>query len=55
MSPRPGEGGLPPDRNLALGLVWVTEIGRRRRWPLEGRADKNGADQVAVVDYRHHD
>jgi hypothetical protein len=20
-----------------------------------GRADKNGADQVAVVDYRHHD
>jgi hypothetical protein len=55
MSPRPGEGGLSPDRNLALGLDWVAEIGRRRRRPLEGRAGKNGADQVAVVDYRHHD
>jgi fructose-1,6-bisphosphatase II len=40
--------GRPPDRNLALELVRVTEAGAMGAGRWIGRGDKNGADQAAV-------
>ena len=44
----PNQSPQQPDRNLALELVRVTEIGRPRRIAWVGRGDKNGADEAAV-------
>ena len=40
--------GQPPDRNLALELVRVTEAAAMRRGRWVGRGDKEAADQAAV-------
>src|SRR4029453_11072164 len=40
--------GRPPDRNLALELVRVTEAGAMGAGRWIGRGDKNDADQAAV-------
>jgi fructose-1,6-bisphosphatase II len=47
-SERPGEAGAPPDRNLALELVRVTEAAAMGAARWIGRGDKNAADQAAV-------
>jgi fructose-1,6-bisphosphatase II len=46
--PRPDETPLPPDRNLALELVRVTEAAAMAAARWIGRGDKNAADQAAV-------
>ena len=38
----------PPDRNLAMELVRVTEAAAMAAGRWVGRGDKNGADDVAV-------
>ncbi|MGQ0625454.1 MAG: class II fructose-bisphosphatase [Sporichthyaceae bacterium] len=43
----------PPDRNLALELVRVTEAAAMAAGRWVGRGDKNGADGVAVNAMRH--
>ena len=45
----------PPDRNLALELVRVTEAAAMAAGRWVGRGDKNGADGVAVNAMRAHD
>jgi fructose-1,6-bisphosphatase II len=45
---RPGAAGVPPDRNLALELVRVTEAAAMGAARWIGRGDKNAADQAAV-------
>jgi fructose-1,6-bisphosphatase II len=47
-SERAGGAGSPPDRNLALELVRVTEAAAMAAGRWVGRGDKNGADQAAV-------
>src|SRR5918999_1399053 len=48
MSTRAATTGRPPDRNLALELVRVTEAGAMGAGRWIGRGDKIGADQAAV-------
>src|SRR5918999_5523167 len=48
MSTRAATTGRPPDRNLALELVRVTEAGAMGAGRWIGRGDKNAADQGAV-------
>jgi fructose-1,6-bisphosphatase II len=43
----------PPDRNLALELVRVTEAAALATAPLAGRGDKEAADQAAVDGMRY--
>ncbi len=45
---RAGGAGTPPDRNLALELVRVTEAAAMGAGRWIGRGDKNAADQAAV-------
>jgi fructose-1,6-bisphosphatase II len=47
-SERAGGAGTPPDRNLALELVRVTEAAAMGAGRWIGRGDKNAADQAAV-------
>jgi fructose-1,6-bisphosphatase II len=47
-SERAGGAGSPPDRNLALELVRVTEAAAMGAGRWVGRGDKNAADQAAV-------
>jgi fructose-1,6-bisphosphatase II len=47
-SERAGGAGTPPDRNLALELVRVTEAAAMGAGRWVGRGDKNAADQAAV-------
>ena len=47
-SERHGGAGRPPDRNLALELVRVTEAAAMGAARWIGRGDKNAADQAAV-------
>ena len=47
-SERAGGAGSPPDRNLALELVRVTEAAAMAAGRWIGRGDKNAADQAAV-------
>ena len=47
-SERAGGAGAPPDRNLALELVRVTEAAAMGAARWIGRGDKNAADQAAV-------
>jgi fructose-1,6-bisphosphatase II len=47
-SERAGGAGSPPDRNLALELVRVTEAAAMGAGRWIGRGDKNAADQAAV-------
>ncbi|MGH3493928.1 MAG: class II fructose-bisphosphatase [Sciscionella sp.] len=44
----PEPGGPPPDRNLGMELVRVTEAAALAAGRWVGRGDKNGADAVAV-------
>src|SRR5438445_4497779 len=56
MPEAPGElavAGERPDRNLALGLVRVTEAAAMAAGRFVGRGDKIGADQAAVDGMRH--
>ena len=46
--PAEGAGGVRPDRNLALELVRVTEMGAIGAGRWVGRGDKNSADAAAV-------
>src|ERR1700688_3961255 len=46
-------GAQPPDRNLALELVRVTEAAALGASRLIGRGDKEAADQAAVDAMRH--
>jgi fructose-1,6-bisphosphatase II len=46
--PAGGESGVRPDRNLALELVRVTEMGAIGAGRWVGRGDKNAADAAAV-------
>jgi len=45
---RDSAGAVPPDRNLALELVRVTEAAALSAGPWTGRGDKLAADQAAV-------
>jgi fructose-1,6-bisphosphatase II len=45
---RPSHQSEPPDRNLALELVRVTEAGAMAAGRFVGRGDKNGGDGAAV-------
>src|SRR3954454_14451094 len=45
---RPSAGDVPPDRNLALALVRVTEGAALQAARWIGRGDKESADQAAV-------
>jgi fructose-1,6-bisphosphatase II len=47
-SERAGGAGSPPDRNLAMELVRVTEAAAMGAGRWIGRGDKNAADQAAV-------
>ena len=47
--PAEGAGGVRPDRNLALELVRVTEMGAIGAGRWVGRGDKNSADAAAVA------
>jgi fructose-1,6-bisphosphatase II len=47
-SERAGGAGSPPDRNLAMELVRVTEAAAMGAGRWVGRGDKNAADQAAV-------
>ena len=47
-SERAGGAGAPPDRNLALELVRVTEAAAMGAARWIGRGDKDAADQAAV-------
>jgi fructose-1,6-bisphosphatase II len=47
-SERAGGAGTPPDRNLAMELVRVTEAAAMGAGRWIGRGDKNAADQAAV-------
>ncbi|MGQ0632232.1 MAG: class II fructose-bisphosphatase [Sporichthyaceae bacterium] len=53
MTPEHAAAPAPPDRNLALELVRVTEAAAMAAGRWVGRGDKNGADGVAVNAMRH--
>ena len=48
-SERAGGAGTPPDRNLALELVRVTEAAAMGAGRWVGRGDKNAADHAVMV------